>query len=692
MKSFLTFLILFTLFSSKAIADATLREIKGPNIQKRYLEYVIPQNENSGTYKIWNLTQNKQVGADITKSSSEVSDIINFEGNTGDKYTIIDSSGEVIAAFSDGTPVAKASQISGSPANTLIATATTPAATKNTNNKKIKISNLHKNTNGAASGATAMDKDQITYINAQKKSYEDMNRNLKARVAERKGQLKILLKKNSEQEINNLCNGKVTTSKGKTLSVITRCEDLQTLEENLKTSESNLSQLTKYQEEATKSLGTSTNDNTATNSNDSNSQPSQKEATSPSSSTCSPIKVDAYSEYRMRSSAVLFSDTITPGSLDNNSMLSNLFIDGNLKGAAATEKMLEASKHKDIFLDGCYLYDFNSKDHARDSSLQYKYTKISGSRRLNLSCENGAPTPSNNAPIKTFEYDSMQERIIKCPVERHEVFPYNKKYGCGARTEYADQNSIYMFGDRFESSIGDFFSVWVLNDPVRLNLSLKMFQGLNLNAKNPEDLLPETDRLESLSCLVDDRIYLVNKKFIFECTDNEAAPFKFIGAGRFTYKDVTDEYKRSIGTPFSALVGHSGTWEEILAKYPKCSEYKINLSEGFNTTKEKKLDGIYASSSSNEDFKIEEKIGISRIIIRGLSGYAEYKAMADKKGGEKIYTGQGVDYPGTCKDIAPFSINIERVSDDELKITQTMLEDSCGLKKDSQTSFTLKRK
>ena len=102
-KNSLRSTVLFTLFTSTVLNASTvsLKSVNGSSTSSKYLEYSLSGDVPNGTYKIWNMSQNRQVGADRKKTRHEsASELVSIAAERpGDKYAVLNSDGEVLSSF-----------------------------------------------------------------------------------------------------------------------------------------------------------------------------------------------------------------------------------------------------------------------------------------------------------------------------------------------------------------------------------------------------------------------------------------------------------------------------------------------------------------------------------------------------------------------------------------------------------------
>ena len=92
MKLVISFIFAIIILSNELYAG--IKILKSSDGRKIFLEYSLSESDSSGTYKVWNLTENYQVGTDINKSSGSVSEIIDItQLNPNDHFVLLNPDG-----------------------------------------------------------------------------------------------------------------------------------------------------------------------------------------------------------------------------------------------------------------------------------------------------------------------------------------------------------------------------------------------------------------------------------------------------------------------------------------------------------------------------------------------------------------------------------------------------------------------
>ncbi|MBY0413079.1 MAG: hypothetical protein K2Q18_02885 [Bdellovibrionales bacterium] len=636
-KKITIILVFNSLVCSVLFADSiTLKETKSDN-GKRYLEFVIPKSESAGTYKLWNLTQNKQVGASITKTGTEASDLIRLEGNPGDKYTILDSQGLVVATYVDqlGT-VAIATEISGTPNKTV-------KGNKKATSKK---SNVLKRLNTSDEDSA---EDQVAYIRALTASQQDVVNQIRFKLKNAKEKLKFLLKKKADTDLVSTCATTKMGADNKTMAVTANCTDVNQLSTADATATTNLEKAKAYEKEVVQELKAEAPVAVVST--------GAVSASVSASLSCPKVTAREYTQKGLFSSYMVpgkgLDDEISVPSADKRT-------DPNSTLWSKKGTNPEAYTQKDTFLDRCNPWE--PKEYSSYSVALSSYKKVKGFRRADFSCLNGVTKPARFTvdPFRSY-FSHEGDQLITCP--SYEGYDY--KNTCWP----PDSSKFEKFlpGEIYTQDLFNVYGHEVSGAPV----------------KRTSDVSRDISEMEVYSrvyCKVGEKIFLVSRTPLVECGRG------YVGQGNDIYFDNSAFIKKMAGSPFGFA-----TYEQALANYKECSEYKIDIKKSYDGDTYKKYDGLFTATESNEEFKVEEHIGFGKISISSLYRNAHYKSLVAKNE-QGVFVGKGVDYPGSCLEVVPFDQVIDRVSNDELKVTHTVTEDSCTFKTGDKFVMTLKRK
>ncbi len=489
--------VLFFSFCVQA-GEVSLKEIKAPTSSKKYLEFSLPASEKNGVYKIWNLTQNKQVGSDIKKDESDISDLVLLSGgNPGDKYAILNSAGEVVGSY------------------------------QNQSSPIIKELTKTQKANKQSSGTSSL-QDQVNYIKSLRKSSKEVVDRIRYKLKEANDKLKLLLEKNSDKQIAQTCQTASGASDNKTMSISANCQESIVLAKAEAQATSNFEKATKYENQVV---------------NDLKSAPSLPitpliPSTPSTSSTpaatlyCPKVRAGDYVQFRMHSAWMnpMFGLDDYVDTTDN-------------KGSYAPNSILTSKKEliisseaykndKDIFLDRCRPQlpeTWSNFSNARSS-----YKKVFGTRTLSMMCDNGVVKPERFNVVSTFQYDG--DYLVSCPkYEEEACWPPSYKFEKYYKGEVFTKD-MYTMKDRADGL------------PVTMT-------GV------PGDDIPATGVYAYIYCKVDEKIYSVMRSPLYECVPNEKVKYIGMGTdaisdssahitsllhfpgGAGTYEKALEQYK-----------------------------------------------------------------------------------------------------------------------------------------------------